>query len=1850
MVAQASSTIRFLVSERNMPSMKIAIAATFTAEPLADALIFWSEKLGWKTDISFAPYNQVFQQLLDPTSLLSANTEGVNVLLIRPEDWQRYSTEPVPVEGSAAAEKLQSNAREFADAIRNAAKRSATPYLVFLCPHSPKASADPDVAAIEVTIASDLKGVQRVHLLNSADLAPYQVSDGYDATGDKMGHVPYTSELFAAMGTAISRKIHALQQTPNKVIVVDCDDTLWKGVCGEVGPLGVQIDSGRRSFQEFLVRQHEAGMLLCLCSKNNAEDVDEVFACQQDMPLKRGHIVAQRVNWRPKADNLRELASELNLGLDSFIFIDDNPLECEQVKASCPEILTLQLPRDSSSIPSFLQNLWAVDRQKVTEEDRKRTAFYRENRERERFRDEAPTLEGFLAGLQLNVAIEPMTAEQLPRVSQLTQRTNQFNCTTLRRTEDQLGQLWSSGKSECFTVTVSDRFGGYGLVGAMMFGANPEALSVDNFLLSCRVLGRGVEHAMLRQLGDIARSRGLSRVDLQFIPSKKNRPALTFLESVAGQYKQPAEAGYCFQIPAEFAARLSETQVLATSQAAADAVRQQEQARPEKLAVLARSDLMQEIATILTTAKAIGHAIDEQRGVAPPGRSQNTGGNRANIQQAIVDAWSKVLGSSEIGPDDDFFALGGDSLPAVQVMMQLNQTFGTSLGLQDIFDNRTVAGLATAIEAALRLKEGIPVSSDVSASTSTTEAEMLATESRSETQSAAVAAVPANVRNAPERQPIQAQAGPGPYPLSFPQESWWFLNQWAPGSPDLSSCVLRLKGTLNVAALQHALSEFVARHDALRTIFQSTENGPVQIIRPRGDRCELPVLDLQGSGTEAESRAQQIIEEQESKPFDLTSDLMLRPTLLRLANDDHILILIAHHIAFDAWSREILLRDLETLYQAFLQEKPDPLPEVSNQYADYAVWQRNLVNSGALQGQLEYWKQRLAGIPTRLELPRTRSSSNAQVCRGERRSTVLPAELTMALRALAQQEGVTFFMVLLAAFQTLLHRYSSQDDIVVGSPDAGRSHPQTEEVVGCFVNVLLFRTDFSGSPSFRELLARVRESVLEARNNQDVPLPKLVQELDPGRNMNQAPLFQAIFALEKALPVPQLPSLEVSVRELDTRTALHDISLFAMELPEGLRLKFECKTDSFDPETIDRMVAHMSTLLQEIAANPDCKVSTLPILAPAEEEQLTRGWNQFRHYPAKDCIHQLFEEQVRRAPERVALVFEGQEMSYGELNARSNQLAGYLKRMGVGPEILVGLCVQRSLEMVIGILGILKAGGAYLPLDPSYPKDRLAFMVEDAKPPVVVTQYELKELFPDYAGRVVALDADWSEVEREESLDLRCATTPQDLAYVIYTSGSTGRPKGCQVTHYNVVRLFEATQSWYCFDERDVWTMFHSYAFDFSVWELWGALIYGGRLVVVPYLVSRSPEEFYRLLEREKVTVLNQTPSSFRQLINAEELLGAADGISLRYVIFGGEALEIQSLKPWFDRHGDKKPQLINMYGITETTVHVTYRPLSLADTAGGSVIGCPIPDLQVYLLDRNRQPVPVGVPGEMYVGGAGVARGYLNRPELTAERFIPDTFRREGQSRLYKTGDLARRLANGDIEYLGRIDQQVKVRGFRIELGEIETVLTKHPAVRESVVIVGDDEYGDKRLIAYLVPQNGLAPSNAELHSFLKERLPEYMVPSAFVKLEQMPLTSNGKVDRRALPEPELTRSAQQHEFVAPRTPLEEEVASAWKQVLGLDQIGVHDNFFEIGGHSLLATRVIILLRSNLGVNLSLRLLFENPTVATMAEVLVETLLEHSDEPQLAEMINEVEALSDETARQLRSSASTDTELAIDP
>ncbi|MEA5602484.1 amino acid adenylation domain-containing protein [Nostoc sp. UHCC 0252] len=1046
----------------------------------------------------------------------------------------------------------------------------------------------------------------------------------------------------------------------------------------------------------------------------------------------------------------------------------------------------------------------------------------------------------------------------------------------------------------------------------------------------------------------------------------------------------------------------------------------------------------------------------------------------------------------------------------------------------------------------------------------------------------------------------------GNLPLSFAQQRLWFIDQLQPNSNFYNlPAALHIKGLLNITALENTLNEVVRRHEVLRTTFVSQQGQPIQVIHP-SLTLSLPVINLQElPQVEQEAEVKRFLIKEASQSFNLAQTPLLRCTLLKLAEEEYVVMFTMHHIISDGWSMGVLIQEIAALYEAFSLNQASPLPELPIQYADFAVWQRQGLQGEVLDNLLTYWKKQLSGNLPVLQLPTDYPRQPIQTFRGKRQSFSLSTDLTEALKTLSRNQDTTLFMTLLAGFKTLLHRYSSQEDILVGSAIANRNCKDIEPLIGFFVNTLVLRTDFTGNPTFRELLRRVRETTLEAYSHQDIPFDLLVEELQPQRNLSHAPLFQVMFVLQNTpMSALELSGLTLNFLENHANTAMFDLTLDMKETEGGLVGALEYNTDLFNDSTITRMVGHLQTLLTSIVANSELRVSELSLLTEPEKHQLLLEWNNTEvAYPQQQCIHELFELQVEQTPDAVAVVFEDEQLSYRELNTKANQLAHYLQKLGVKPEVLVGICVERSLSTIIGILAILKAGGAYVPLDPAYPSERLAFILQDAQVSVLLTQQHFIENLPQHQTNVVCLDTDWERIVQESPQNPISGCTSDRLAYIIYTSGSTGQPKGVLVNHSNVVRLFAATEHWYKFNQDDVWTLFHSIAFDFSVWELWGALLYGGKIVIAPYWLSRSPEDFYKLLLKQQVTVLNQTPSAFSQLIQVEESLGTAEGLNLRLVIFGGEALQLESLRPWFERHGDQFPQLVNMYGITETTVHVTYRPLTKADleVGLGSIIGRPIPDLQVYLLDQYRQLVPIGVKGEMYIGGAGVTRGYLNRSELTTERFISHPFSDRPNARLYKSGDLARYLPNGDIEYLGRIDDQVKIRGFRIELGEIEALISQHPAVRETVIVVAESQ----RIVAYVVPQIEQTLEIPELRSFLESKLPSYMMPAAFVLLEAFPLTPNGKVDRKALPEPDTARPELEAAYQPPQTEVEKTIAEIWQKVLQLEDVGIHDNFFELGGHSLLLVQVHNQLREIFQRDLSVLDLFRYPTINSLANYL---------------------------------------------
>jgi aspartate racemase len=1033
----------------------------------------------------------------------------------------------------------------------------------------------------------------------------------------------------------------------------------------------------------------------------------------------------------------------------------------------------------------------------------------------------------------------------------------------------------------------------------------------------------------------------------------------------------------------------------------------------------------------------------------------------------------------------------------------------------------------------------------------------------------------------PGHAPIPRAPREGVLPLSFAQERLWFFDQLEPGIPAYHiPMALRLTGALDVSALERSLSEIVRRHEPLRTAFPVLKGKPVQDIAPAVE-ARLPVVDL-GSVPldDREAHARRLTSEEARRPFDLARGPLVRATLFLLEEEVHILLLTMHHIVSDAWSMGIFFRELVALYGAYSAGKPSPLRDLPIQYADFAVWQREWLQGEVLDAHLSYWKEQLAGAPALLELPTDRPRPPEQGFGGAWESAQLPEWLSESLRALSRQEGATLFMTLLAAFQVLLSRYSRQDDIVVGTPIANRNRFEIEDLIGFFVNTLVLRSDLSGNPTFRELLRRVREVCLEAYEHQDLPFERLVQELRPERNLSYSPVFQVMFAVQNAPRRRlELPNLRVTWVGVEGGTAKFDLALSVVEGKQGLGAAFEYKRDLFDRATIGRMLGHYRTLLEGIVEDPDRRISLLPLLTEEERREMLVTWNDTRRdYPRDVCVHELVEAQAERTPDAIAVVFGDRRLTYCELNARANQLAHYLGRRGVGPEVRVGLCVERSLEMVVGHLGILKAGGAFVPLAPTQPRGRLSFMLDDTRAPVLLIQEHLVEDLSPHGVDVVCLDTDWTKIEEESREDPVNVTMPENLAYVTYTSGSTGRPKGVQIHHRGLCNLLLSSIQSFGVGDTSRLAQINHFGFDGVTWECFMALTSGAALYLGSEDDMMAGRRLSDWLRRTAIDTAVVIPSVLNTISDEEYP-------ALHTLVTGAETVSREVAARW-----SPERRFFNTYGPTEVSISATV--LESSDTSRRPPIGRPIANTECYALDWDLQPVPVGVPGELYIGGAGLARGYLNSPGLTAERFIPHPFAKEAGGRLYRTGDLCRYLPDGNIDFLGRLDHQVKVRGLRIELGEIETVLAAHPAVRQAVALVrGEHASGtsvpvaDRRLVAYIVPASETLPGVTELRRHLREELPQYMVPSRFVMLPSIPLTSSGKFDRQALPPPDETRPDLEEGFVAPRTRLESAIARVWREALGVDQVGVYDNFFDLGGHSLMAVQVIYRLEAELGI-----------------------------------------------------------------
>jgi amino acid adenylation domain-containing protein len=1126
---------------------------------------------------------------------------------------------------------------------------------------------------------------------------------------------------------------------------------------------------------------------------------------------------------------------------------------------------------------------------------------------------------------------------------------------------------------------------------------------------------------------------------------------------------------------------------------------------------------------------------------------------RTPVEASVAEMWREVLKVERVGVEDNFFELGGHSLLATQVISRVRDAFAVELQLRRIFEYPTVTGLAACIETAMRDGQSVTMPA-------------IGLVSRDE-----------------------------PLPLSFAQQRLWFLDQLSPDSAFYNlPAAVRLRGQLDVTALEMAFTEVVRRHESLRTTFDPGDGQPVQIISapmpvtlPLVDFSELP-------DEERESAARSFVSTEAQQPFDLARGPLLRIKLMRLEAADHILTMTMHHIISDGWSMGVVIRELAALYVAHVAGEESPLPELSLQYADYAAWQREWLSGEVLDAQLAYWKQQLAGAPPLLALPVDRARPAMQTYNGAQEGFRFSKELTEKLETLSQREGVTLFMTLLAGFQCLLALYTGQGDIVVGSPIANRDRGEIESLIGFFANTLVLRTQFDGNPSFRELLKRVKETALGAYTHPDVPFEKLVEELQPARSLSHAPLFQVLFVLQNApRATVELPGLQLSAMGGASGTAKFELLLNMTNTADGLMGSLEYNTDLFDAATIKRMRRHFEQLLEAIIAKPTQPLFAIPLLTEAERE-LRAEWNSTESdYPADACLHQLFERQADVTPSATALVFQDERLTYRALNERANQLAHHLRERGVSPEVLCGVFMERSTEMVVSLLAILKAGGAYVPLDPLYPQERLSFMLEDTRAAVLLTEQSLIERLPPSGAHIICLDGERDEISRHSDESPSSLVNSSNLAYVIYTSGSTGRPKGVAIEHHSTAAFIAWLQSIFSAEQMSGVLASTSICFDLSIFELFGTLSSGGTVIL-----AENALHIAQMAGADQLTLINTVPSVMGELLRMEALPE-----SVRTINLAGEALSNTLVQRIYER--EHVEGVYNLYGPSEDTTYSTYA-LVQKGSDKTPAIGRPVSNTRVHLLNTEMTEVPIGVSGELYIAGAGLARGYLGRPRLTAERFVPDPFAHEPGGRLYRTGDVARYLLDGNLEYLGRADEQVKVRGFRIELGEIESVLAQYPGMHEAVVVAREDEEGAKRLIAYLTVEGEAEPSIQDLRSFLQVRLPEYMMPSAFMLLAEMPLTQTGKVNRRALPVPDTLRPDLAEAYTAARTPDEEVLTEIWCDVLGLERVGIHDNFFQLGGHSLLATQVISRVRARFEVELPLRRLFEVPTIATLSEEIV--------------------------------------------
>lgn len=1690
--------------------LKVLITGTFVIEPIHDTLKFWNDLHPIPWSFNFTPYNQLFQSLLNSNSEISKNYNGLNILFIRLDDLKNEENKLSLI--AILIEKLN--------------EPHSANYILCLCPDS-----HPSQRHYEKNFIFSLKNINGLKIIQSNQFYSLcNKKDFFDEYSLNLAHMPYSSRGYLAIGTLISREIFSFLNVPYKVIVLDCDNTLWRGICGEVGLAGITLSPSYLFLQKFMLEQQKKGMILCLASKNDESDVFNIFQNDREMVLKWEHIAAYKINWQSKSQNIKDLSKALNLGLESFIFIDDNPIECAEVKSFLPAVLTLQLPFEEKEIPSFLKNIWLFDRFNLTQEDLSRNEMYKIDFLRDKEKKESISLKDFIANLKLEIDFHPMTKEELSRVSQLTFRTNQFNFTTKRRNENDLKMILLEGFS-IDSIYVADKFGSYGLVGVLIHKLEESHLYIDSFLLSCRVLGKGIEHKMMAFLAEYALANKKEVIKIEFTKTEKNRPAENFLNSIFTEQVSIIPGSYLFNAFTLCKLQFDPNHLIVYEPLLQGSKSQHNLISDSRIETIYNFIA---ITTKLKNIKLLEKAINGKFYSHNP--SIDFISPKNSLQKELLKIWKNVLNIDQISIVDCFFSLGGDSMNAILLISKIAKKLKIYLTPQEFYQNSSIEKLSYYFSkrnySNINFKK-----SDIDS-----------------------------------------------FSLSIQQESLWLSSELLEEKAAYNVPIaFQINGNLNLSYFEKALNQVIQKHEVFHIHLELNNEGiPIQKLMNYFP-IELEILKIKNCSYEI----MRVLHELAWKPFEILNSFLFRISFFEIEDKNYIFLIVFHHLIIDERSLSIFFEELNKNYQ-FLVDNNDPiiLEELPLQYKDFCLWQKKNLDKYFSQNK-SFWNEKLLGATTKLDLPIDFLSSKRQSKKILSYTHLLSKDIFENLKILAKNQSSTFFTVLLASFLTFLHRYSNQNDILIGSPISERIFSNFNEIIGLFSTLIPIRVKFTSKKTFIQLLDEIKIYIQEASTKQDIPLYQIFDLMQ--RNYNEQLLFETIFLLRNSHENLNIKNISIQKIKLLPQFSAFDLTVIVEIISDNLCIHFEYANDLFHENSIQRMAQAFEILLHQIILKPHLSMEDFSLITE-KEKKLMIEWNQTKNFFSSfKTIDQFLSSQSNRNVN--AIIGEKVSLTYKQLNRRANAIVNLLSCYKLTSNSIVAICYPRDEDFISIIFAILKSGAAFLLLDSSYPENYLNQLLTLSNSDLLIVHPFLKSKFHLYEGPLYSLETE--SIEGNQNLNFNTKAKPNDIAYLIYTSGSSGVPKGVRIEHHSVCNMAQSLGQKFYINEKSRFLQFSSQSFDAIIAEIFVTLLNGATLVLISSEDRLSPIKTDRQIKKFGVTTVTLTPS----------FLKAADTLELpgvKTLILAGEVNDQLLIDRW-----SRKLKLINAYGPTESTVCATVYEYDRSTKGSPFTIGKAIDNIKTYILDEYLKPVSIGVKGELYIGGEGVARDYFNLQDLTAQFFLKDPYSNDLNAKIYKTGDLARFLEDGNIEFLGRKDHQVKIFGQRIELQQIENSLLTFPNIKHAVVLY-DEKSKIQKLIAYLTLKDKKEFTSVEnIKNKLSKMLPKYMIPQYFIILDSLPYLNNGKIDRLKLSQHSKNVKVSNNNYVPPCSMLEFQLVEIWEEILDKKNVGVLSNLFHVGGTSIQLIQIVSKVYKIFNVGIDINLFSLNPTIRGVANLI---------------------------------------------